>query len=169
MKYGKFKRNYQPYYDKLIRYYKEGEHTNFASFLKKIVNNKNVVYTFSNKMEKINVPNEKIIKKIIIGVIKKESELEKFLDDFFKNNIYKVCLIQLMPNEGEFMNYIKYLIERKEKEYKDKTKKCFIFLVHMLRVTKDEMNNLKNENENDKAYQEIKNKILNETLSNLSG
>ena len=26
------------------------------------------------------------IKKIIIGVIKKESELEKYLDDFFKNN-----------------------------------------------------------------------------------
>ena len=167
MKYGKFLRNNPQYYDRIINYYKKGIHSNFASFLKSIVNNKNVVYTFSNKMEKINVPDESIIKKIIIGMLKKEKELENYLDDFFLNNKYKACLIQLMPHEGEFMNYIKYLIERKEKEYKDKTKKCFIFIIHMLRITKDEIKDL--ENENDKKYQETNNKILNETLSNLSG
>ena len=118
-------------------------------------------------MEKINVPDEKIIKKIIIGMVKKESELEKYFDDFFKSDIYEVCLIQLMPHEGEFMNYIQNLIERKEKEYKDKTKKCFIFIVHMLRVTKDEIKKIGSEK--NKSYQEEKNKILNETLSNLSG
>jgi len=83
MKYGKFKRNYQPYYDKIITFYKEGEHTNFASFLKKIVNNKNVVYTFSNKMEKINVPNEKIIKSNVYSEIKNP------------NNESFVCCIQM--------------------------------------------------------------------------
>jgi hypothetical protein len=100
-------------------------------------------------------------------MVKKESELEKYFDDFFKSDIYEVCLIQLMPHEGAFMNYIQNLIERKEKEYNDKTKKCFIFIVHMLRVTKEEIKKIGNEK--NKSYQEEKNKILNETLSNLSG
>ena len=45
-------------------------------------------------MEKIIVPDESIIKKIIIGMLKKESELEKFLDDFIIKDKYQICLIQ---------------------------------------------------------------------------
>ena len=166
MKYGKFQRNNQEYYDRIMKLYLLGEHTNFANFLKNCKQNKNIVYTFSHKMEKIENVEKYKIKRIIIGMLKRENELEKLLDDFFIND-YIICTIHLMPHEGEFMNYINNLIERKEKEYKDKKKKCFIFIVHMLRVSKEEVKNL--ENENDKKSQEIKNKILNESLSNLSG
>ena len=168
MIYGKFQRNYPQYSEKIIKFYKEGEHTNFANFIKKIEKNKNVVYTFSNKMEKIKIDDdiETKTKKIIIGMLKKDNELEKLLDEFYINDKYQICLIQLMPHEGEFMNYIKYLIESKEKKYKNKTKKCFIFIVHLLRVLNDEIKSL--ENNNNKTNQEIKNKILNETLTNLS-
>ena len=100
-------------------------------------------------------------------MLKKENELEKLLDEFFidDNSIY--CLIQLMPNEVEFMNYIKNLIERKEKEFKNKTNKSFIFIIHLFRISKDDIENAKYNN--DKKNQEIKKKVLNETLTNLAG
>ena len=167
MKYGKFYRNNPQYFEKIIKFYKEGEHANFEKFLKSIKNKKNVVYTFSKKMEKIKGVDETKTKKIVLGMLKKENELEKLLDEFFidDNSIY--CLIQLMPNEVEFMNYIKNLIERKEKEFKNKTNKSFIFIIHLFRISKDDIENAKYNN--DKKNQEIKKKVLNETLTNLSG
>ena len=166
MKYGKFQRNNPQLYDKIMKLYQGSEHSNFANFLQKGVKYKNIVYTFSNKMEKINNVESQKIKYIIIGMLKRESELEKLLDDFFEND-YKICVIQFTPHEGEFLYYIKNLIERKEKEHKDKNNKSFILIVHMQRVTKEEINNIYNENE--QKAQEIKNKILNETISNLEG
>ena len=167
MKYGKFNRNNPQYFEKIIKYYKAGEHTNFEKFLQTVENKKNIVYTFSKKMEKIRGLDEAKTKNIVLGMLKKENELEKLLDEFLADDNYIYCLIQLMPNEVEFMNYIKNLIERKEKEYKDKTKKCFIFIVHLFRISKEDIENA-NIN-NDKKYQETKNKILNETLTNLAG
>ena len=167
MKYGKFYRNNPQYFEKIMKYYKEGEHTNFAKFINTIENRKNIVYTFSKKMEKIKGVDETKTKRIVLGMLKNENELEKLLDEFFINDKLIVCLIQLMPNESEFMNYIKYLIESKEKEYKNKTKKCFILIIHMFRTSNEDIENAKNNN--DKKYQEIKNKILNETLTNLAG
>ena len=173
-----FKRKNLYYYEKILELYSKGEHTNFANFLKKVDINKNVVYTFSNSLENIinikNIKNEKLglineenITNIKISSLNKENELEKLLDDFFNEDTYKICLIKFMPFEGDFMNYVRYLIENKEKNYKNKDQKYFIFIVYMTRVFKEEIKNLEKKNENEQI--EIKKKYLNETLTYLSG
>ena len=179
MKCNKFKEKNQKYFNKILEHYSKGEHSNFANFLKKLDNHKNAIYTFSNNLEQIkniqniNIPklgttiNEENISNITISSIKNENELEKQLDDFMNNDKLKICLIQLMPYEGDFMNYIKYLIENEEKKYENKPQKCFIFIVYMTRILKDDMKNIENKNDNEKK--ELKKKILKETLSNLSG
>ena len=170
MKYGKFMRNNSEYADNIINYYKKGIHTNLAEFIKNLPNTKSVVYTFSNKMEKIKNLDYKKIKKIIIGMLHRDDELEKLIDEFLTNNNQEICVIQIMPEEGEFLNYIKYLIETKEKAYENKKNKSFIFIVHLFRITNDEINELNNININNKKnVQEIRKKILKETLSNSTG
>ena len=161
------------YFEKILESYKKGEHTNLATFLKKIKNNKNVVYTLSNNLEKIknlnNIDNPKLgvinednIKDIIISSVKTENELERQLDDFLSQN-YKICLIHFKPFEGDYMNYIRYLIENKEKNYKNKEEKCFIFIVYMTRILKEEIKKFDTKSEKEKM--EIKKKYLEETLT----
>ena len=71
------------------------------------------------------------------------------------------------------MNYIKYYIENKEKEFSyinketKKNKKAFIFIMHMTRVFDKELKDLEKKNEKEKK--EINKKILKEPISNLSG
>ena len=69
------------------------------------------------------------------------------------------------------MNYIKFFIENKEKELNEKNeekpKKAFVFIVHLVRIFDEELKNL--EEKSEKKQQIIKNKILTETISILSG
>ena len=177
MKYGNFKQKHAKYFDKILQFYGKGEHTNFVNFLKTMNNSKNIIYTLSNPLETINninninhpklgTINDKNIKRIKITSIKNENELEKHLDEFFNEDDKKICLIQFMPFEGDFMNYIRYLIQNKEKNYKNKDEKYFIFVVYMTRVLKDEIKNFDKKSDDEKA--EIKKKLLEETLTNLS-
>ena len=178
MKCSGFKRKNLYYYEKLLDLYGKGEHTNFANYLKTINRNKNVVYTFSNSLENIlnihNIKNEKLgvinrdnITNIKISSLNKENDLEKLLDDFYNEDKHKICLVQFMPYEGDFMNYVRYLIENKEKNYKNKDEKYFIFIVYMSRVLKEEIKNFEKKSDNEKL--EIKKKCLDETLTYLSG
>ena len=178
MKCNQFKQKYEKYFNTILDNYGKGEHTNLANFIKQIDNLKNVVYTFSNNLEKVknikNINNKKLglisddnIKKIKISSIKKENELEKQIDEVFNNDNYKICLIQFMPHEGDFMNYVKYFIENKEKNYQNKNPKCFIFVVYMSRILKDDLKNIDKKTKNEKN--EIRKKTLTETLTNLSG
>ena len=172
-----FKQKNEKYFNSILECYGQGIHTNFSKFLSHMEANKNVVYTFSNILEKINLNNinnellgpiiENNIKKIQISSLKSENELEKILDDFFEKENKKVCLIQFLPYEADFMNYIKYFIEDKERNYNNKSPKYFIFVVYLSRILKDDMKNIEKKGKNEKM--EIKKKILGETLSNLSG
>ena len=69
------------------------------------------------------------------------------------------------------MNYLKILIENKEKEYFErgttKQKKAFIFIVHLVRIFDYELKNF--EQKSEKQQQAINDKILKETISLLSG
>ena len=172
-----FRQKYPDYFNKIIEYYGEAEHSNFVNFLRKIKNYKNIIYTFSNNLDSINnikdihislineTINEENIKQIIINSIKSESELERQLEDLFNNDKYKLCLIKFMPFEGNFLNYIKYFIEAKQKEYKEK--KVFIFIVYIVRILNEELKAL-DDLELKKQIQ-INKKMLKEPLSNLSG
>ena len=74
-----------------------------------------------------------------------------------------------MPYEGSLMNYLKYFIENKEKDLGDKNepKKGFIFIVYMTRVMKKDLKEI--EKRPLKEQIEIRKKIIDESLSHLSG
>ena len=167
-------------FSKIIELYSKGEHSNFTNFLKTMNNYKNIIYAFSNNLEIIknidDINNELIgkiskenIKQIIISSIKSENDLEKELDTFFNDDNYKICLIKLMPYEGVLMNYLKYFIERKEKnlDEKNNSKKVFIFVVYMKRVMKKDLKSI--DKMLLKEQIEIRKNIIELSLSHLSG
>ena len=173
-------------YNKIIDYYGKGEHTNLSRFIKSMKNEKNVVYTFSfdfditNNIDNINDSifgeiNKSNIKNIILNSINSEEQFESYLDDFFNTPVFKLCIIHFTPDEGSMMNYVKFIIENKEKEHLEylniqknnfKNKKGFIFIIHVKRIFNNELNDLDNKDE--KVKKEINKKILKETISNLS-
>ena len=111
--------------------------------------------------------NKENIKQIKLSSIKSESELEKHLDDFFSEDKKKICVIKFLPYNGSLMNYVKYFIENKEKEYENNPQKVFIFIVYMVRIPNEELNT--KDKKTLKEQIEIEKKILKETLSSLSG
>ena len=181
----KFQQSYPNYAKKMTEFYHQGEHNNLANFIKKLNNRKNVVYTFSNNMEAIknikninnpiygNFENENITQ-IEISSIKSEIELERQLDIFYSEEKYKLCLIKIRPFEGKFMNYLNYFIDNKDKNYelnrkdnKNKSHKIFIFIVHMVRIFNSELKDFEKKSKTEQN--EINKKILNQTLSSLTG
>ena len=155
--------------EKIIDYYISYEHSNLSNFLKSTKNRKNVVYTFSKVLTPIddlnNIQNESLnfeikkketIKIIKISELNSEIELENKINDFVKNDIYKMCIIQFIPGYYNFINYTKFIVENKEKEFNKK--KIFIFIFHIERTFKNEL----------KDSKETNNKNLKETISNLS-
>ena len=65
------------------------------------------------------------------------------------------------------MNYIKYFIENKINDNKKFEKKLFIFMVYMSRISLKEISEI--DKKTLKEKEEFNQKILTETLSNLSG
>ena len=164
------------YKNLIIENYKKGEHRSLSKFLNVMKHKKNVIYTFSTDLDIIrninNITNEafklkigdKNIKKIKIRGIKSENQFETELDNFLEKDKYKICLIQFTSQEENYMNFVKFFIDNKEKE-EGVQKKIYIFIVHMNRIFKEinEMPNLKKY----KEKREFKN--LNEDFSFLSG
>ena len=152
MKYSGFKEKYINVYDKIIEYYKKGEHSNLHNFIKTMENYKNVVYTFTSIDEPLLMYNsgkfnskmfgeidKTNIKEIQISSLNSENELEAQLEQIYldpKNQI-KIIVIKFNPYETDIMNYVKFFIENylKEKNYlEENNKKAFIFSIHMNRI-----------------------------------
>ena len=179
-----FQSAYPEISNKILDSYDKGKHSSLKEFIEVMENRKNVVYTFNNIFDVINGLDDiqskllgeiKLdnIKNIKISSFKSENELEKVIDEFLIENKYKLCLIKFTANEGNFLNYIKFLIENKEKEYllskndEKEVNKAFIFIVHLSRVFNYDLDNYEKKNEKEKY--EIDKKILKETISHLSG
>ena len=181
-KFNGFSQKHSKEYEIIIDNYNKGEHINLSRFIKAMKQDKNIVYSFSNDLDQIqnidnidnptfgniNKENTKIIN---IGGINSENELETEINQFMTNE-FKLCIIHFSPDEGEFMNYIKYFLENKEKEFVDrnennKCKKAYIFIMHMKRIFNNELKDFSSKSEKEKN--EINKKILKETISNLSG
>ena len=166
-------------FEKIIELYKKGEHSNFSNFLKTMKGYKNIIYTFSNNLEALKnidyinnelrgIINKENIKEIIISSIKNENDLEREIDFFFNKKNYKICIIRLMPYEGSLMNYLKFFIENKEKNLvENNSKKVFIFIVYMTKILKEELKEIDKMPLNEQI--EIRKKIIDESLSHLSG
>ena len=171
-----FKSNYPDISEMIIKEYSKGEHNNLGKFLEKMNNLKNVVYTFSNvldSIDKIEVKNNILgditnqnIKEIKISSFNSENEFEKEFDDFLESDNFKICIIKFNSYERNFLNYIKFFVENKEKNYysinQNKNKKAFIFTVHLSRIFNSDKEKLKKGNEN------ADNNIQKETISLLS-
>ena len=174
-----FQTKYQEYSDLIIKKYNEGEHSNLRKFLEKMENIKNVVYTFSNildyieNLDKFKNPllgeiSKENLMLLIISEYKSENEFEKNIDIFLKDKSKKICLIKFKANEGNFMNYIKFLIENKEKNSFNKkddeqNKKAFIFIVYLTRINNLDLKNYKKQT--GPEYDIINTKILKEHIS----
>jgi len=173
-----FMQKYQQYFNKIIEYYGKGEHSNISNFLKKMKARKNVIYTFSNNLDKLIIKDvnndlygpisKEYVYQINISSIKSENELERKLVNFYKEK-YKICIIKYMPNEVNLMEYVKFFIEEKEKDFEvnGESKKVFIFIAYISRILKDELINKNSLSQ--KKQNAINKKLLTETLSNLSG
>jgi len=182
MKFNGFQSNHEDIANRIIDSYNKGEHISLKKFLEKMDNEKNVIYTFSNILDVVkninDIDNKMIgninkdnIKELKISSFKSENEFEKEIDDFFESD-QKLCFIKFTANEGNFLNYIKFFIENKEKEYKTNIKgeiqkKIFIFIVHLSRVFNSDLDNY--EKKKKEEQNEINKKILKETISLLSG
>ena len=163
---------------KILSFYNKGEHSNFAKFLEKATQ-KNIVYTFSGYLEdfieesdiinnnSVGEIKRKNIKTILLNSVKSERDFETNIDDYLEEENLKVCIIKFLPGEGTFMNYIKYFIENKMNEKENCDKKIFVFIVYMSRIFIKEMNEI--DKKTLKEKEEFNQKILVETLSNLSG
>ena len=158
-KYGGFDKKYPRIGEKILEEYNKGEHNNFASFLKKMKDLKNVIYTFSDFFSNINnidnIENDilgkiesKNVSIIEINSFTSENKFEEGLNEGFFNEINKkLCIIKFQSKERHFLNYVKFIIENKEKElnFNDnkKTKKAFVFIVYLDRtfnnIHKDEI------------------------------
>ena len=177
-----FLQRYSKYAKKIEEYYKKGEHTNLPNFIKKLEKTKNVVYTFSSNLlgiENIKITNDKYgtfekenIHQIEISSIKSENELDIQLDIFFSEEKYKLCLIKLKPYEGKFMNYLKYYVDNKEKDFeinkKDNKNTCkiFIFIINVARIFNSDLKDF--DKKTKKEQNLINKKKLEHTLSCLS-
>ena len=165
--------------NKVLNYYKNGEHSNFSRFLSKSKSLKSIVYTFTGYLEDV-IEYNSTINNPIVGDIKKENmkiiqlnsvkserDFEMHVDNYLNEVNLKVLIIKFLPREGSFMNYIKYFIENKISNNKNYDKKLFIFIVYMSRISIKETKDI--ENKSLKEKEEFNQKILTETLSNLSG
>jgi len=166
------------FYNKILENYKKNYHQNIKSFLSNYENktNKIIIYTFTRiidsiKKEYLNLYNIKLvgelnlnnIKQIRISSIQNESNLESEIEQFLEDDNLKVFILKLLPLEYSAIDYLKIVIENKEREYKNKMQetknKLFIFIVHLERIDKNDMDNL----------DKIKEKLLIGTLSHLAG
>ena len=149
MKYSGFESRNKEIAEKIINGYEQGQHVNINKFLKKMKNMKNVIYTFGDILEKDKIEdfeNDKLgkintdnISEIKISSFTKENKFEDSINDFFIKESKKLCFIKFNFNERHFLNYVKFLIENKEKEFKENNneneilKKAFIFIVYLNR------------------------------------
>ena len=177
--------NLKSFYNKILEKYNQNHHNNIKSFLsnyKDEINNKIIIYTFTRIIESINpefleslnikslgLINKCNISEIRISSIHNEFYLEKEIEEFLETDDLKICFIKLTPYEYSAIDYLKIVIENKEKEFKIKKEKfiinkLFIFLVHLERIFNKDLENPYKEN-----MEDIKKKRFNGALSNLAG
>ena len=154
----KYKEEFQIITD--IYFNDQYKHQNLKSYLEKVDFNKHIIYTFSNILDSIfnlnySVKNKKFndfdqrkTKNIFVEQINSERKAEDIILDFYKNNIYNLCIIHFDIEDCIHLNHINYLIEGIENNLKDIINvdfKVILFIIHLKR--KKNYNN-RNEEEN---------------------
>ena len=149
MQYNKYKLQH-PKQDKIICFYKKGEHINLINFIKKMEYKRNIIYTFTKIDEPLlldinNNINTKLfgkikknnIKEININSMISENEFKKELDNFYSNTDDLIIILKIDPkfiDLKKYINLINLLFENNENE-----KKVFIFTVHINIIFEEEI------------------------------
>ena len=117
MQYSEFKQQYNNIKEKIIKFYKKGEHINLINFIKTMTYHKNIIYTFTKIDEPLLLNSN--IKTQIFGILKKnnikeikinsmisEDEFKKELDNFYSNKDYMIIIIKIDPKFIDLKKYI---------------------------------------------------------------
>ena len=148
MQYTEFKQQYNNIKEKIINFYKKGEHINLINFIKTMTYHKNIIYTFTKideplllntniKTQIFGILKKNNIKEIIINSMISEDEFKKELDNFYSNKDYMIIIIKIDPKFIDLKKYIdliNIIIENNEQE-----KKGFIITVHINRIYEEEI------------------------------
>ena len=157
LQYNEFRQQYNNIKDKIISFYKKGEHLNLINFIKTMKYHKNIIYSFSKIDERLLLDINNNIKTNILGEINKNNIKEininsmisenKFnieLDNFYSNKDNLIIIIKVDPkciDLKKYINLINLSIENNDNE-----KKVFIITVHINRIFEEEIKDV-NENE----------------------
>ena len=144
-------------YEKIIKYYKESEHSNLINYLKKCEKNKTIIYTFSRILEPLlpvldetSIENNFIetnkygklsknnIRVISVNSIDSENKLETEFDNFYKNKEEKLFIFKFSPEQSDKIGYLKNYIEERERNNNELKKKSYIFIMYLKRIFDNE-------------------------------
>ena len=168
---------------------------NFYSFLKETKSKKNIIYTFSDIIEQIDLKGEQYIKNknfpdldkvgqenlavLLISNIYSENELESCLFDFFQREDKKVLILKFSSEKIYMMNSVNIFIDNYIKAHFNQLNKIIIYIVHLKRKFESNneenmisfdstliLNDLKRDNSFNKS-QILKNHKITSTISHL--
>ena len=140
-------------YEKIMKFYKEEEHSNLINHIKKCESSKSIIYTFSRilepllpNLEKNNIKDSFIetkkfgklqkrnIRIISINLIDSENELDNEFDNFFNNEHEKLFIFKFSPEDSNKIGYLKNYIEERERNNNELKKKAYIFIIYLKRI-----------------------------------
>ena len=140
------------YNDIVLDEYNKSNVPNFISFLKKLKQRKNIIYTFSKITEDIfkeNYLKEKLEIKTEFGIINKqtitiemiesvksESNLEYILKTFDDSDDKNLLILKFTEKDLDKISSIQFVIDNSEKKYPKLQKKLIFLLIHKQRHQK---------------------------------
>ena len=148
IKYSSFEKKNKKLCEYIYQIYQEKYRYNFIDFLNKIKeeknlkNNKYIIYTFSDicslrkLLKKKTEYNNLIVNEKIIDDIKSDKDLDKLLENIYKENNENLLIFHFGENDIYKMEYITYKINQKEIELNDinnNSQRKIIFIIHLKR------------------------------------
>ena len=130
---------------------------NLRIYLKNIISNKHIIYTFSNILDAIFKKNNEIIENkyygsftkdttmnIFVNQYNSERAIEGMISEYYNNNKYNLFILHFNTDDCIHLNHINYLISNIENSFKETNKvvkKVILFIIHHKRISSSYKNN----------------------------
>ena len=152
-KYSELAKNNLQLYQYIVESYSKVEHSNLNKYLSQIKNRKNIIYTFSNILDPIKIDEtnstfgaikKEKTKEVLVSKINEEIELDKEIDEFYRNSNLNLCIFKFQIWDCIHLNHIKYCIDNKENYLNDDEKnKVVIFIIYLTRIFTENLDDSK--------------------------